>query len=75
MRPAWAIVLQAAAFTLPNGIVALLLPPLPGVVYAGVYAWLGVGVVGGWVAWRTQSIWPSLVAATLWNLLLTALVR
>jgi membrane protease YdiL (CAAX protease family) len=74
MRPAWAIMLQATAFMLPNMIAALLLPPLSGLVYAGVYTWLGVGVIGGWAAWRTQSIWPSLVAATLWNLALTALV-
>jgi len=30
------------------------------------YSWLAVGVIGGWAA-RTQSIWPSLASATIWN--------
>ena len=72
MRPAWAILLQAALFTLPQLLAALLLRPLQGAVYGVVYSFLAVGVIGGWAAWRTRSIWPSLAAAALWNLLMTA---
>jgi hypothetical protein len=49
-----------------------MLPPLPGALYAVVYSWLAVGVIGGWAAARTKSIFPSLTAATLFNLILTA---
>jgi membrane protease YdiL (CAAX protease family) len=33
---------------------------------------LGVGVIGGWAAARTRSIWPSLAAAAIWNVVLSA---
>ncbi len=74
MSAAWAILLQALLFTLPNLMAALFLPPLQGVLYAVAYAWLGIGVIGGWAAWRTRSIWPSLISATICNLVLTALI-
>jgi len=74
MRPAWAIVAQAACFALPQAIATLLMPPLQGALYVVVYSWLAIGVVGGWAAARTGSIWPSLISATVCNLLLTALV-
>ena len=66
-----AIVLQAALFTLPQGLAALVLAPLQGVLFAVVYSWLAIGLVGGWAAARTQSIWPSLTAAVLFNFILT----
>ena len=72
MRPSFAIVLQATLFTLPQLIVTLVLPPLQGALYALAYSWLGVGIIGGWAAARTKSIFPSLIAATAFNLLLTA---
>jgi membrane protease YdiL (CAAX protease family) len=75
MAPWAAILLQAALFMLPQAIAALLLPPLQGLLYAVFYSWLAIGVVGGWAANRTASIWPSLIAATLCNLILTWLVR
>lgn len=74
MKPGWAIALQAALFTLPQALAALLLKPVQGIVYAIVYSWLAVGVIGGWAARRTNSIWPSLVSATIWNALLIAWV-
>ena len=74
MRPAWAIVTQAVCFALPQAIAALLMPPVQGVLYVVVYSWLAIGVVGGWAAARTRSIWPSLIAATICNLVLTAVV-
>jgi membrane protease YdiL (CAAX protease family) len=75
MRPWLAIALQAALFSLPQALAALVMPPLQGALYVVVYSWLSIGVIGGWAAWRTQSIWPSLISATLCNLLLTALVN
>lgn len=67
-----AILWQAALFTLPQLLAAFLLPPLQGVLYAGVYSWLAIGVVNGWAASRTRSIWPGLVSATLYNIVMTA---
>ena len=70
----WAIVLQALLFTVLQGIAALLLLPIQGLLYVVVYSWLGIGMVGGWAAARTQSIWPSLTAAVLFNFILTLLL-
>ncbi len=72
-RP-WAIALQAALFSIPQLLVTLVFPPLQGIVWVIIYAWLAIGIVGGWSASRTQSIWPSLISATLTNFLLTWLV-
>ena len=74
MRPIWAILLQALLFTIPNLLVSFALPPLQGSLYALVYTWLAIGVVGGWAASRTASIWPSLASATLCNLIFVALI-
>ena len=72
MHKGWAIVIQAALFTLPQLLAALLLSPLQDAVYTVAYSWLAVGVIGGWAAARTQSIWPSLASATLWNMVMIA---
>ena len=69
-----AIVIQAALFTIPQLLAALLLSPYQGVIYAVVYSWLAIGVIGGWAAARTQSIWPSLASATIWNAVMVAWV-
>ncbi len=74
MRPVWAVLLQAVLLTLPQALVALVLPPLQGSLYVFVYSFLEIGVLGGWSAWRTRSIWPILTAAVLTNFVLTALV-
>ncbi|MGC9523471.1 MAG: CPBP family intramembrane glutamic endopeptidase [Anaerolineae bacterium] len=74
MARGWAIALQATLLSLPQLIVMLLFPPLQAVIWITVYSWLAVGAVGGWFATQTKSIWPSLIAATLTNLILTALV-
>jgi membrane protease YdiL (CAAX protease family) len=73
-RPGRAITAQAAAFALVQAVPALLLAPLEGAVFVAVYAFAAVGLVGGWAAWRTASIWPSLVVATTANAVLTALL-
>jgi membrane protease YdiL (CAAX protease family) len=69
-----AIVLQAALFALPNMLVATVMAPGPGILYVVAYAWLAVGVIGGWAAARTDSIWPSLITVTFGNLALVALL-
>ncbi|MEN4011412.1 MAG: CPBP family intramembrane glutamic endopeptidase [Chloroflexota bacterium] len=75
MRPVLAIGLQALLFSIPQAIAALFLKPIQSVLYVIVYSWLAIGVIGGWSAWRTNSIWPGLASATLMNLILTMLLR
>jgi membrane protease YdiL (CAAX protease family) len=70
----WAVVVQALLFVLPNLLAAVALPALQGWLYALAYTWLGVGILGGWAASRTGSIWPSLISATLCNLIFVALI-
>ncbi|OGN89700.1 MAG: hypothetical protein A2Y88_01840 [Chloroflexi bacterium RBG_13_48_10] len=74
MNKQLAIVIQAALFTIPQLLAAFLLAPLQGLVYAIMYSFLGIGIIGGWAASRTQSIWPSLASATIWNIILVAWV-
>ena len=70
----WAIAIQAFLFLLPNLLVTFVLPPLQGVLYALVYTWLAIGLIGGWAAARTKSIWPSLLSATVSNFVFVALL-
>jgi membrane protease YdiL (CAAX protease family) len=74
MSRRWVIIIQSALFTIPQLLAAFLLGPVTGVVYAVMYSWLAVGVIGGWAAAHTQSIWPSLAAATIWNIIMVAWV-
>ncbi len=67
-------IIQSLLFVIPNLLVSFVLPPLQGVLYAAVYVWLAIGMIGGWAASRTGSIWPSLISATLCNLILVALI-
>jgi membrane protease YdiL (CAAX protease family) len=69
-----AIIIQAFLFVIPNLLVAFVLPPLQGVLYVLVYTWLAIGIIGGWAASRTGSIWPSLISATVGNLVFVALI-
>ena len=73
MNSALAIVVQAALFTLPQALVALFLAPTQAAVYITVYSFAAIGLAGGYAAWRTASIWPSLVLATAFNAILTLL--
>ncbi len=67
-----AILWQATLFTLSQLLAAFLLPPLQGILYASIYSWLAIGIVNGWAASRTRSIWPGLLSATLYNIFMTA---
>jgi membrane protease YdiL (CAAX protease family) len=73
VKPALAIVIQAALFTLPQALVALFLEPTQAAVYITVYSFAAIGLAGGYAAWRTASIWPSLALATAFNAVLTLL--
>ncbi len=74
MNRTWAVLLQAALFTLPQLLAASLLPLTQGILYGAVYSFLTIGLIGGWAASRTRSIWPSLVSATLYNLIMCLLI-
>lgn len=69
-----AVVLQAVLFALPQAIAATVMSPGQAVAYVVGYSWVAIGIVGGWAAARTGSIWPSLVTATVVNLVLVAWV-
>jgi membrane protease YdiL (CAAX protease family) len=69
----WAILLQAFLFTLPQAIVAFFLTPIQAVVYVAGYSFLAIGGIGGWAAWRTKSIWPSLAIVSIMNLVMVIL--
>src|SRR5512138_580147 len=53
----WAILIQALLFMIPNLLAVFVLPPLQGFLYL-LYTWIAVGLLGGWAAARTKSIWP-----------------
>jgi membrane protease YdiL (CAAX protease family) len=74
VRAPWAIAIQALFFVIPNLLASLVLPALQGVLYALVYTWLAIGMVGGWAASRTNSIWPSLFSATAMNFVFVAVL-
>jgi len=69
-----AVAIQAAIFVVPNLLVAAILPGAQGWLYAIVYTWLAIGVIGGLAAQSTQSIFPSLISAALINLVLVIFV-
>ena len=68
------VMVQAVLLTIPQLLAAFFLPPVQGILYAVVYSWLAIGMIGGWAASRTQSIWPSLASATIYNLVMCILV-
>lgn len=71
----WANVIQAMVFTLPQLIVAFIMPsPIMGIVYGLVYAFGAIGMINGWVASQAGAIWPNLAAASIMNLILSVLI-
>ena len=66
--------LQAALFASPQAIAATVLSPGQAANYVFGYSWLAIGMIEGWAAARTGSIWPSLITATIANLLFVAWV-
>jgi len=74
MNKVWAIVIQAALFAVPQLLAVFALSPTQGIIYSVVYSFLAIGIIGGWAAAYSRSIWPSLAAATIWNLIMVAWV-
>ncbi len=73
-NPFKAVIFQAFFFALPNLIVTFIMPLAAGIVYFFVYAFLGVGCIGGYTAYKTDSIWPGLISASLMNLILVIIL-
>ena len=68
-----AILLQAILFTLLQSLASIMLPLTQGVLYSFVYSFLAIGLLNGWTASRTRSIWPCLISATVANLVMCLL--
>lgn len=64
----WAIIIQAVIFIIPNTFVAFFMLPSQGIIYTVIYAGVSIGIVGGWTTKCTNNIWPSLVSASIFNL-------
>ncbi len=71
----WAILLQALLFSLPQALAALFLKPVQALVYLACYSFVAIGLVGGWADWQTKSVWPSLITATLMNLIIVVIMK
>lgn len=70
-----AIIIQAVIFILPNTMVAFFMIPSQAIIYTVIYAGVAIGIVGGWTTKCTNSIWPSLVSASIVNLILVLLLN
>lgn len=74
VHPNIAIIIQSLFFIIPNILVSLFMTSLQGVIYTIVYAGIGIGIVGGFSAKKTNSIWPSLITAVIVNMLAVLLL-
>jgi membrane protease YdiL (CAAX protease family) len=71
----WANIIQAAIFTLPQLLAALMMPSLTmGLVYALVYSFGAIGLINGWVSMKAGAIWPNLISSTAMNLILSVII-
>jgi len=73
-NPFRAVIFQDFLFALPNLIVTFIMPLVAGIVYVFVYAFLGIGCIGGYTAYKTDSIWPGLISASFMNLILVIIL-
>lgn len=65
MNKFWGVLLQAFLFL---GFIVILkynLPPVENYIFLVAYTFFGRGIIGGWAASRTDSIWPSLISTSL----------
>jgi len=69
-----AVIIQAIVFIIPNTLVALFMIPTQGIIYTVIYSGVAIGIVGGWTTKCTNSIWPSLVSASIVNLITVLLL-
>jgi len=71
----WANIMQAAIFTLPQLLVAFMMPSLAmSLVYGLVYAFGTIGLINGWISMKAGAIWPNLIAAAVMNLILSIVI-
>ncbi|MFO7815519.1 MAG: CPBP family glutamic-type intramembrane protease [Halanaerobiales bacterium] len=61
----WGVLIQAFLFLLFILILDIRLPPVQNYIFLVGYTFLGRGIIGGWAAARTDSIWPSLLTVSL----------
>jgi membrane protease YdiL (CAAX protease family) len=64
-------ILQAILFSLPQIIVAFMMPTLEGVTFVVMYSFIIYGLMSGYFAQKTGNIWPGLIVATVNNFILT----
>jgi membrane protease YdiL (CAAX protease family) len=69
-----AVIIQAILFMLLNTMAALFMSPLQGLVYVLIYTGIAVSSIGGWSANKTGSFLPSLVSASVVNLIMVLLL-
>lgn len=60
----WGVLIQAFLFLLFILILDIQLPPVQNYIFLVGYTFLGRGLIGGWAAARTDSIWPSLITVS-----------
>jgi membrane protease YdiL (CAAX protease family) len=72
--PMVAVGVTAVAFALVQALPAALLSPGAAVGFVAIDALIAVGVVGGLAAYRTRSVYPSIVAITVANVVVLAAV-
>lgn len=60
----WGVLIQAFLFLIFILILDINLPPVQNYIYLVGYTFLGRGIIGGWAAARTDSIWPSLITVS-----------
>ena len=57
----YAIIIQAFIFTIPQSLVAFILPLTDGILYIIFYSFVGIGIVNGIIVFKSKSIFPSLI--------------
>ena len=60
----WGVLIQAFLFLIFILILDIDLPPVQNYIFLVGYTFLGRGIIGGWAAARTNSIWPSLISVS-----------
>jgi len=61
----WGVLIQAFLFLIFILILDINLPPVQNYIFLVGYTFLGRGIIGGWAAARTNSIWPSLITVSI----------
>jgi membrane protease YdiL (CAAX protease family) len=70
LSPLWGVIIQAGLFAVPNLVVGFMMPALQSIIFIFMYAFLAIGCVGGYTAYKSETIWPGLISASIMNLIL-----